>query len=428
MPQKIINHPEYEVNLEYYRQIRVFVKGRKDTQRYLLPVTTDADVAGKTRNENYKKRAKYTNFPARTRNALAGAVFRKDAKLEVPDKLEYIKENANGAGKPLDQVAKNTVTNVIEVGRHGVFTDYGTQAKIVTYTAENIPNWSTDDEGNLISVTLITGENTHKILTLINDEYVVEMYEDDELINMILPTKADGSTFDEIPFTFCGSVDNSPDVDDMPLWSIVDVTQGHYQNSADYEDILTYMLPTPAVTAPNAQWVKEMLPNGVYEFGNGGVIPLPDGGTATLLQAEANQMHAEAMKDKENQLIMLGARLVSGGGQAETAEAVRIKFSAENGVLDNLVGNVTGAMLKALQWAAEFEGVNPDGIEYTLNREFWDVTISPQQISAEILLLDRGIKAKKDVRDTLRKTGGIAADRDDEDIDSDILNEGSGLE
>jgi len=422
------NNTAYTSKLEYYKQVRVFTTGEKDTQDYLIPVTRQTDADGNKRNEEYKARAKYVNFPQRTRNSLVGAVFRKDATLVLPSNLEYLEKNADGAGKPLSQVAKNITTNLIEIGRHGIFTDYGDSAKIVTYIAENIPDWEVDSTGNLTLVVLKTGENTEKHLTLSDGQYVIELYEDDILIDMLSPTKADGDTFDEIPFIFCGSTDNSPDVDDMPLWSIVDVTQGHYQNSADYEDILTFLLPTPWMNGITKQFKDEMYPGGFVGFGSGAMIVAPPEGQVGLLQANANQMHSEAMKDKENQLVMLGARLITPGGQAETAEAVKIKFSAENGVLDNLVTNVTSAILKSLAWCAEFMGTTTDEIEYELNREFWDLTISPQQISAEILLLDRGLKAKEDTRHTLRKAGNIRYDRTDEDIDSDVGNEAGGLD
>ena len=37
-------------------------------------------------------------------------------------------------------------------------------------------------------------------------------------------------------------------------------------------------------------------------------------------------------------------------------------------------------------------------------------------------LLDRGVIATSDIRDSMRKSGAIASDRTDEDIDADILS------
>lgn len=421
MAQLNRNHPEYNLYLPYWKQIRVFVKGMKDVQKYLQNVTTKSDPQANKRNYDYKYRAKYTNFPARTRNALLGAVFRKEPVSKLPTQLEYLTKNSNGAGKPLDQTTKHLLTNLIEVGRHGVFTDYGTSAKIVTYSAENILDWD-DDAGVLTKVVLRTAKDEQKHLVIKDGLYAIETYNDAlELQGTITPTKSDGSRFDYIPFVICGSVDNSPDVDDMPLWSIVDVTQGHYQNSADYEDILRYLIPTPAVTVPNKSWLDEMLPNGHYSFGDGSIVPLPDGGTATLLQASSNQMHQEAMKHKEEQLIMLGARIISGTtGQAETAEAARIRYSSENSVLDNLAGNAEDAINLAIKWCAEFEGVELGDYRYQINRDFFDSKLTAQEITAQALLLDRQVISISDLRGNLRKTGYIESNRTDEDIDKDV--------
>lgn len=428
-------HEDYSAEIEYWKQIRIFVKGNKLVQNYLQDVVRETGTKADKRNRDYKARAKYTNFPSRTRNALVGSAFRIEPTVEFPLGLEYLIDNANGAKKSLVQVCKNIVTNLIEVGRHGLFVDYSNNvAKIVTYTAENIPDWHENEDGILDMVLLRRqndGTDTDSYIRLYLDAdgiYTVDFLTDEkeDAEKVIQPKKSDGSFFTEIPFIFVGSMDNAPDVDDSPLWSIVDITQGHYQNSADYEDILRFLIPTPAVTAPNKQWVDSMLPNGTYTFGDGSIIPLPEGGSATLLQANANQMHKEAMNDKENQLIMLGARLVTGGGQAETAEAVKIKYSAENGILDNLVGNVENAMQQALEFASMYMGITKE-IVFKMNRDFWDTTIDPQQISAEILLLDRGIKAKADVRNTLRKAGNISNDRTDEDIDDEAEVSGAGL-
>lgn len=417
-------HPEYKLYLPYWKQIRVFTKGMKDVTKYLQNVTNSLDQKAFKRNIDYKARAKYTNFPSRTRNALLGAVFRKNPVHELPSQLDYLLMDSNGAGKPLNQTTKHLITNLIELGRHGLFVDYGDVAKIVTYSAENIVDWECNDEGTLSKVVLKTGKDQLKHLIIDSDElYAVELYTDagEQIGKTITPTKADGSRFNHIPFVICGSIDNSPDVDDMPLWAIVDVTQGHYQNSADYEDILRYLIPTPAVTVPNKSWMDEMLPNGHYSFGDGSIVPLPEGGQAVLLQASANQMHQEAMKHKEEQLIMLGARIISGTtGQAETAEAARIRYSSENSVLDNLVGNAEHAINNCLKWCGEFMGVEVDDEAYIINRDFFDSKLSAQEITAQALLLDRQVIAISDLRDSLRTTGYIKTTRTDEDIDKDV--------
>jgi hypothetical protein len=430
---KTMLHPDYTKYLRYWKQVRIFIEGLDDTQEYLIGVTRGTDAESNARNCDYKKRAKYTNFPARTRNALVGAVFRKEAELIAPDGIMYMKTDVDGTGKPLEQLAKSTVTNVVEIGRHGLYTDYSDKlkrAKIVTYTAENIVDWSVDEVGILIMVKLFLSKDRYKFLLLEDDVYSVEIRnEKDEVLESFYPTDFNGGFFDEIPFTIVGSTDNNPDVDDMPLWSIVDVSTGHYQNSADFEDILGFMLPTPWMSGMTKTYIDQVYPNGFISFGTGAMLPLPPGESAGLLQADENQMHDQAMKRKEEQLLMLGARLISSNDKIETATAAKLKFSAENSVLDNLVTNVSDAIKRQLEFAAQFEGitVTDDTIVYKLNREYFDTTLTAQEITASIMLLDRAVIAKADLQDNLRKTGFIAGDRTNEDIDLEAESVAGGL-
>jgi len=424
-------HSEYSLLLEYWIQVRTFTRGLKSVQAYLQDVTSDTSPVGVKRNKEYKARATYVNFTARTRNSLIGSIFRKPAIAELPSYVDYMIDNADGTGMSLELVAKLGCTNLLEVGRVGLLVNGSkAQAKITTYTAENCKDWKVDENGKLIRVELITGEKTEKHLVLdAQGLYIVELYEDAELQEVIEPRQFSGARFDFIPFIFAGSTDNTPACDDLPLWSIVDLSRAHYQNSADMEDVARYMLPTPFVTVTNKQWYDDIMGGKPYEFGNGAMIPVPEGGSAGLIQASPNQMHGEMMRHKEEQLVALGARLISGNGsgQAETAEATRLKFSAENSVLDGLVMNMSQAIEQCLEWAQLYMSRTVEDVEYMLNREFFDLTINPQQIAADILLLDRGIVAINDVRHNLRKQGYLADDRTDEILDDEVEINAGGL-
>lgn len=425
------NNPEYDLFLPYWKQIRTFARGIKDVQNYLQNVTSSSEPQALQRNLMYKERAKYTNFPSRTRNALSGSVFRKDATYEIPTSLEYLIENANGCGLSLNHLAKSLVNNVLEIGRHCLFVDYDeddSMPYIVEYNAESVRDWEMKN-GYLRKVVLIKSKKKEKHLLLNEDGlYIIQIVEDETIKETYTPTKKDGTRFDYIPFIFCGSVNNSPEIDDMPLWAIVDVTQGHYQNSADYEDLLRLMLPTPYMTEVTKSWFDEMYPSGTVDFGTGAMLVAPQGANVGLLQANENQVHSEAMKHKEEQLIMLGARLITGNtGGVETAEAARIRFSSENSVLDTISTNCSRAIEKCIMWCGDYLNIQEDAI-FELNRDFFDTKLSPQEITASVLLLDRGVYAMSDLRDNLRKSGVIRGDRTDEDINAEAEVSGGGLQ
>lgn len=425
-------HSDYDYNIEYWQQIRTFVRGKKEVQNYLQNVVSGTDAESIQRNKDYKARAKYVNFTSRTQSALVGAVFSKEAEVKLPTTLEYMLLNADGTGKSLEQISKVCVSNIIQVGRHGLLSSYDVVkkiAKLTTYTAENIINWTEDESGNLDSVVLFVKKDVYKHLKLIDGAYTVEIRnEANELLeDVVHPTKADGSKFNHIPFTIVGSEDNSPKVDDAPMWSIVDVSQGHLQNSADYEDMLRILQPTPWANNIDKQYMNDMYPSGFIPFGSGSMIVLPKDSQAGLIQPSENQMISQAMRHKEELLIMLGARLISNSGQAETAEAVRIKYSADSSVILNLVGNVSRAIEQGLEWCAEFMGSNEEQVIYILNRQLFDMKLSPQEISALVLLGDRGFVAKQDIRRNLRNSDVLAQDRTDEMIDGEIEDSGNGL-
>lgn len=148
-------------------------------------------------------------------------------------------------------------------------------------------------------------------------------------------------------------------------------------------------------------------------------------GSATMLQAKETQLARELMKDKEQQMLMIGARIVQQGSGAETAEAVRIRYSSDNSVLGTIAGNVSEAVRLSLFDAQRFMvgDVDEDGTVFWLNQEFFDEVMDAQAILAQMQLWQQGIIAKKDLRTNLRQSGVLDSDRTDEDIDADREDE-----
>lgn len=439
-------HPQFDFYLPRWNLTTDVVN---TTVEQYLRVIDPSDIV---RSEQYKTNSILTNFTARTKQGLIGAVYRLDPEVELGTTVEYLTEDATGSSLTLNQLSKAIVGDVLETGRVGLLVDFpqteidmptqaqvdesNNKARITKYEARSIINWKTENIGGVTRLELVVLKEVssrlaedrfswieviqYRALRMIEGVYVQELYDDtDRLIETIIPTKADNSTWTEIPFVFIGSENNDPVVDNSPLYDLATVNIQHYRNSADYEESV-YLVGQPTLVLNVGEvsiedW-KVANPDGAIMGSRNGILTAI-GGSATLLQANPNQLADEAMKRKEQQAVMLGARLITPNNGVETAEAARIRHGSENSVLSNIVHNVSTGLLDAINFVGEFMGTSEEEQVFELNDMFFDDTIAPEMIIAAIQMLDRGIIAKADLRNQLRTVGVIEPDRTDEDID-----------
>ena len=159
-------HPSYEMYRPAWTKTRDAVRGSvavKDKRHTYLPVpdaesNDDSSGAQSVRYRQYIKRALFTNFTGRTKNALVGAAFRKEPKIDLPQGLEYLMDDASGDGLGIEQLSKDELSNLLDTGRSFFLVDYPQadgdlsvedvarlqrQASIIPYTAEQVINWKT---------------------------------------------------------------------------------------------------------------------------------------------------------------------------------------------------------------------------------------------------------------------------------------------
>ena len=423
--------------------------------RYLPPPNpSDNSLDNQDRYSAYKKRASFVNFTGQTKEGFMGMVNRQDPTIELDPPVEYIEENSNGGGLPLEHLIKRAISEVMETGFYGILVDYPTAPEGVMltraitsnlraynkpYCAESIINWRTTNINgqDLLSLVVLeektevvgddgfgsTEECQYRVLCLIDGVYYQKLFDkDNNLVYEIMPRKFDGSVWNYIPFQFIGSIDNNSTPDKAILYDIAELNIAHYRNSADFEESCFIVgQPTPVITGLTKSWVDEVLKSGV-QIGSRTAILLPTDGAASLLQANANQMPSEGMKAKESQMVKIGAKIIAdNSGGVETAETAKIRFAGQNSKLGTVVSNVESAIERCLAWCTEFMGGNPDNNEIEINKQFYDATINPQLIVAKIQLMDRGVISVQDVRASLRKSGLIDSDKTDEEIDDQIL-------
>lgn len=465
MPNYSAIRQEYSDALPGWQLVKRCVKGPREVRKYdeYLPMPDPLNLSdeNRARYEQLKKRAMFLNVVDRTRKGLLGAVFRKTAEISLPTAIEYLKENASGNGASLEQVSKESTGECLDTGRGGFLADFpkvdlpegqtaltvaqaaNARAYIHLYCAESIINWREDVIDNVSRLALVvlhekvnvlsadgfefTAKDQYRALVLRGGKYVQSVHSaDDPEGKESEPRDKSGKPFDHIPFHFFGSENNNASIDKSPLEDLAEVNILHYGNSATVEESgFISSQPTLFLTSsmdPDTFVMHN--PNGV-QIGSRRGHMLGAQGSATMLQANETQLARELMKDKEQQMLMIGARIVQQGSGAETAEAVRIRYSSDNSVLGTIAGNVSEAMRNALFDAQRFMAgeVDEEGTVFWLNQEFFDEVMDAQAILAQVQLWQQGIIAKKDLRTNLRQAGVLESDRTDEDIDADREDE-----
>lgn len=430
----------------------------KDAREKYLPKPNPADLSeeNKKRYDQYVERAVFYNVTQRTHAGLVGQVFQQDPIVKLPALMEPLLLDTDGAGVALDQQAKKALGEVLGYGRCGLFVDYpkveGAASRqdlldgkvrptIILYDPWDIINWRTKTVGakKLLSLVVIAesyvveddgfeakSDKQWRVLRLEEGTgaYRVEIWREangtHQEYEHYYPLDASGNNLKEIPFTFVGAVNNDPNVDLPPLYDLATLNIAHYRNSADYEEAC-YIVgqPTPYLAGLTKDWVEEVL-KGQVHLGSRAAIPLPQGGTAGLLQANPNTMPKEAMELKERQMVALGAKLVEQAAVQRTATEARQEEASEASILATCAKNVAAAYRTALTWCGVFLGTDQEP-EFDLNTDFEIGRMSAQDRAQLIAEWQAGAIAFEEMRFNLRRAN--VAYLDDEEAKDAIEEE-----
>ena len=449
--------------LEIYRQIRDCINGQHKIKKagnsgdlYLpRPNASDTSVENSSRYEAYVKRAVFYNVTGRTLAGLTGQIYKREPVINVPEAMQPIVKNADGAGINITQLSKKSSAYVLAYGRTGLFIDYpkteGSVSRaqleagdirptINAYAPYEIVNWRTTVRGakEVLSLVVLKEKeiscedgfesktrDIYRILRLgtiedaqngteANGVYNVELWSDIggeyAVRESYTPTDANGQPLREIPFIFIGSENNDHEIDKPPLYDLSVLNIAHYRNSADYEESC-FMVgqPTPYFAGLTENWVQNVM-KGEIQLGSRAAVPLPENGSAGLLQANPNIMPKEAMDQKEKQMVALGAKLVEERSIRRTATETLIENSSETSILTSSAKNVSEAYTRALEVCQLFMTGAEGDVSFELNTEFEISSMSYQDRLQLIQEWQAGALAFEEVRYALKKVGVATLD------------------
>ena len=411
-----------------------FQKSLNTSSVLYLPYTSpNRTVENDNRYLTYVQRAALFNATSRTRQGMLGMIFSSPNVNQLPEDLQYLNYNCDGTGVGIEEQAVELISDLLVVGRGGLFVDYPTvetelsladinelnyTANIIKYNAEDICDWQCEQYGSSMKLTMVKLKEYHcsrdeeDIFTVENEEYwrvlllnegVYEnrLYTSEDQYTSVIPVDSEGNTFSFIPFYFVGANDNRPDVDTAPLLELAELNIKHYRNSADFEEsVFLVGQPVVSLNGLTQTWIDENYPDGIV-FGSRMVIMLPENADIKIVQASENTMASKGMQTKEDQMKMLGARLLTNGGAAETAAASRIKHASDGACAKIIVNNATLAYQSAIMAAQLYNGSITD-FEFKINTNFFADSMSIDDIMKVVTLWQEGIVDKRLVDEKLK--------------------------
>lgn len=401
-------------------------------QRYLpRPNALDITPEGDARYIAYLQRAHYFGVTGRTVAGLTGMATKNPPTVTLPERLEPMRRDCNGAGLSLEGFSSKAVRECLITGRGGIFTDFvetPSRESVPTLTffpAESIRTWHStwqNGEERLEFVVLeervptVDGysiENEERLLVLSLDDsglYRQERFAQSEggdwqaiPETLFEPRDQTGARMETIPFSFIGSVSNDPALDPVPIQDLADTNLAHYRNSADFEESVFLLgQPWPIFYNLSSATIKRFEDHGIV-FGSRAPAMLGQGERAEILQAEPNTLAQDAMKQKEGQMIKLGAQLLE-PSVVMTAEQSRTETNATYSVLSSVVRNVSQAITRSLEFAALFVRPNAE-VLFEIDADFTGLSLDANALREIVAGWQAGAYPTAVKNDMLRKIG-----------------------
>ncbi|MGH0054347.1 MAG: DUF4055 domain-containing protein [Sphaerochaetaceae bacterium] len=367
-------HPDYDEKKPSWVKVRDCLEGEdriKSKRETYLPRPSGMSGRYEKAYDAYIERA---HFPLTVGFALQGAlgiIVTKLPEFNVPKELEYILENSTKDGRSLSQLFLDVVIEAFLTGRVPLLVDVvpeKNEFRFVQYQAEDFINWKTSPYGETEN-SLILGvfEEEHedpdaiysqdtitkyRVLKYANGIYKSELHtvgssgDKTPVIEERTPSLR-GKPFTQIPLFNVGSINNSFDVQPIPLIAVANCSVQIYRKEADLANSeFLSCNPTLCITGANT---KKELPNVV---GSSVMIVLQNEQarvfytkTDTAALSHVTN-HIESLYDES---IRHGVAVLDSRKGVEAAESLRIRQATQSASLYSIYLSAINAIQSGLK-------------------------------------------------------------------------------
>jgi hypothetical protein len=423
-------HPTYEAGAAKWVKCRdasdgqdaVHAKGKAYLPELKDQTNDDYDA--------YKSRASYFNATGRTLEGLVGMVFRKEPDFDLPASMEGIRDDIDLNGTSATGLAKHILTQVLDVGRHGILVEYPTVTEqpanlaaaqernlrpyTSNYCAESIINWRVTRINNVMQPDLVVLSEEHhepideyssKVIPQIRELrlgemtrpggekllcYYQQVYQKPEGKDKFVPVGGpiipmmNSVPLSFIPFYMFGPETNDFTMQDPPLLDLVNLNLAHYRVTADYEHGCHFAgLPT-LLLAGIEQIVDD---NGkaqpIYVGSQTAIVSSRPEAHGEFIEFQGQGMGAleKNLDRKESQMAAIGARMLAPEKTGVEAEGtLRMRTNGESSVLASMANLVSKGMTDILKFMAEWSGVNV-AVSMKLSTDYMPAGMTAQELA-----------------------------------------------
>ncbi len=450
-------HPAYDGAAARWKRCRDAVAGQDAVHAAGIAYLPRLTEQKSDEYAAYKTRAGWYGATGRTHQGLLGMVFRKPPVAEMPAALLAMTEDIDLAGTTLEGLAREVVSEVLEVGRVALLVEYpaaspqgltlaqaqaqNVRSYVSTYRAEHIRQWREMRVGNVTKLGLVVlremADNPDP-----TDPYTVPKVEQLRALMLlpltdgrmgyvqrlfkknardqweqfgpdIIPLRA-GAPLDTIPLVIFAPDSLAADISKPPLLDLADVNFSHYRSTADLEHGAHFAgLPTAVVSGYTKETEGERLCIGSAAAW---VFPDPQA-KAEYLEFTGQGLGAleKRCEVKEAHMAALGARMLAPEKTGvEAAETLAQRHSGEASVLAGIAMVAGRGLERVLQIMAQWEGISGD-ISYKLNDDYMPAGLSAQDLTALVGAWQAGAMSWETLFANLKRGEIVQADTEEQD-------------
>lgn len=368
----------------------------------------------------YLFRAQFAEILAPTISAMVGIAHGTEIGIEFPAALEYLWEDCDGDGTPLEVMHRRITRELLTVGRFGMLADApegGGEPYLAGYAAERVINWDRaffvlDESGKERTGFDWQDVTRYRVLRLDGGRYVQEIYEGrtPAIAGSASPVAMGGKPLDFVPFTVASSVDLSPDIRTPPLVGVARAALAIYQLSADYRHQL-FWSGQETLVAINGD-APEYVGSGVAHSMHGTETQTPDlkyvSPTCSGIDA-----HKAAIEDNREAAVMAGAKLLEQSDSVQESGTARsLRFESETTTLLSVLQSSCGLLEQGLRGIAAMKGLNPEEVTVNAPPSLMDSAMTPADAQALVSIWQQGAISYQTLYENLRRGKIASAERD----------------